>query len=364
MGGCVKTISVIIPVYNGAGTLPSCLAALNGSDRAPDEVIVVDDSSSDGSADMALSCGARVIPMEGGPGGPAAARNRGATLASSEILFFIDADVVLHPESLGRLARYFADLPEVDAIFGSYDDAPADQGVVSRYKNLLHHHVHQSGRREATTFWAGCGAVRRHAFLAAGGFNERYRTASIEDVELGHRLIHAGFRVRLCPDVFCTHLKAWTLAGLIRCDLFQRAVPWSRLIGTSGSVPNDLNLGWTSRVGAAAAWSFTASLTLAAARPGALLLAAAAAATVFACNASLFRLFHRRCGLGFCCLAFGIHLLYLIYSSLTFAIIAGPSLLARAVSPPVWAKRKPSWPWQASTTSGQPCVSKQEVAGA
>ena len=44
--------------------------------------------------------------------------------------------------------------------FGSYDDTPTDRGFVSRYKNLLHHYVHQTARREASTFWTGLGAVR------------------------------------------------------------------------------------------------------------------------------------------------------------------------------------------------------------
>ena len=54
--------------------------------------------------------------------------------------------------------------PALTAVMGSYDDTPSEPGLVSQYRNLLHHFVHQVGREKASTFWAGCGAVRRGAF--------------------------------------------------------------------------------------------------------------------------------------------------------------------------------------------------------
>ena len=58
--------------------------------------------------------------------------------------------------------------------------------MVSQYRNLLHHFVHQHGHAEASTFWAGCGAIRRAAFDAVGGFDAaRFPRPSIEDIELG-----------------------------------------------------------------------------------------------------------------------------------------------------------------------------------
>ena len=76
--------------------------------------------------------------------------------------------------------------------------APRLQGVVSQYRNLLHHFVHQHGNSEASTFWAGCGAIRRSVFEEMGGFDEqRFPTPSIEDIELGYRLRQAGHRILL-----------------------------------------------------------------------------------------------------------------------------------------------------------------------
>ena len=81
------------------------------------------------------------------------------------------------PGTLTRIRDRFESEPDLDALIGSYDDEPAAPGFVSQYKNLLQHYVHQHGRKEATTFWSGCGAIRRELFLAIGGFDETYTQA-------------------------------------------------------------------------------------------------------------------------------------------------------------------------------------------
>jgi GT2 family glycosyltransferase len=325
------SIAVIMPVYNGARFLDRSLTAIRQSERAPDELIVVDDGSTDDSAAIAARHGARVIRLDDGPFGPAVARNAGGLATHADVLMFVDADVVVHADALGRIERWFTENASIGAVFGSYDDNPSDQGMVSRYKNLLNHYVHQNAHREATTFWAGCGAVRRPVFAAFGGFDERYRVSSIEDIELGARLSRAGVSIWSCPDVLCTHLKRWTFAGLIQCDLFRRAVPWSLLIGSSGSVPDDLNLRWESRLGAAAAWLLVVVLSLGLLTGHHWLWSGAGVPVVAlaVCNAGLFRFYNRRAGLWFCLAAFGLHVCYLLYSSFTFVIVAGPLLAFR-----------------------------------
>ena len=79
-------LAVIIPVHNGGADLRLCLQALARSTRPPDELIVVDDASSDGSAEVAMACGARVLPLSGAPRGPAKARNAAAGACSADLL--------------------------------------------------------------------------------------------------------------------------------------------------------------------------------------------------------------------------------------------------------------------------------------
>ena len=242
-------ISAIIPINNGEETLGECLAALAASTRPADEIIVVDDASTDASGAIAQAAGVRVLTLSGAAHGPALARNQGAAAASGDVLIFLDADVAIHPETLARIEGYLQAQPQLAALFGSYDDHPPGRELATRYKNLFHHYVHQHSAREASTFWAGCGAIRRTTFEALRGFDESYRSASIEDIELGLRMKRAGLKIWLCQDIQVTHLKRWTFLGILRADIFGRAVPWTRLIVREKNLPRTLNLNWTSRAG-------------------------------------------------------------------------------------------------------------------
>ena len=338
-------LSVVVPVHNGGEGLRHCLQALAASARPPDEVIVVDDGSTDGSAALAAALGARVLTTSAGPLGPAHARNRGAEVATGEVLVFIDADVAVHTDTLARMEAHLTGAPDVAAIFGCYDDHPPARNPASLYKNLLHHYVHQHGEREAGTFWSGCGAVRRAVFWATRGFDETW--TSMEDVELGARLRQAGHRIRLCPEIQATHLKRWTLASLWHTDIFGRAVPWTRLILRQGRLSSDLNLDWRSRLSALAAWALLGCTLLVlgfgllglgrlANGPGLGVLLASAGVTVL--NADLYRFFFRRGGARFALIAAALHVAYLFYSSLVFACL----LVSHRLRDSVGGSREPT----------------------
>lgn len=247
-GVAVPTVSVIVPVHNGGDDLARCLEAIGRSAWRPLECLVVDDASTDGlTEETARRSGARIL-RQSRQRGPAAARNAGAEAAAGDILFFTDADVVLHEDAVGRAAEELARSPDVAAVFGSYDVKPGDASLISRYRNLYHHWNHQVGAEEASTFWSGCGAVRRQVFQAAGGFSESFARPSIEDIELGYRLRAAGHRIRLLKDMQCTHLKRWTLRNMVYTDIFLRGAPWVELLRRFPDAPADLNLGWRSRL--------------------------------------------------------------------------------------------------------------------
>jgi GT2 family glycosyltransferase len=246
----VSPIAVVVPVRDGKGFLRAALPALLEALPPGAELVVSDDGSRDGSAAEAAALGARVVGHEHSTG-PAAARNRGVRATTGDPIVFLDADVRVGPETLERLLEPFAD-PGVAAAFGSYDDSPPARSAVSLYRNLAHHFVHQRSRTEASTFWAGCGAVRRAAFEAASGFDESYVRPSIEDVELGYRLRAAGLRIRLVPSARVTHLKRWTLGTWLASDFRDRAMPWARLLRAGRSLPDDLNFTWWDRAASAA----------------------------------------------------------------------------------------------------------------
>jgi len=253
------TIAVVIPAYNCSEFLIRSLEALARSADPPDECIVVDDGSNDGTAEAVRSFSAPGLIVKvmttGGRRGPAHARNIGARASSSSVLWFIDSDVCVHSGTLGGIRRAFEHDSELAALIGCYDDSPENQDFVSQYKNLMHHHVHQRARESATTFWSGCGAVRRPVFLEMTGFNEvQYQRPSIEDIELGYRMRSSGHKMILDREIQVKHLKRWTFWNLVKTDIRDRGIPWTELILRDQNMPDDLNLEVSQRISVALAF--------------------------------------------------------------------------------------------------------------
>jgi glycosyltransferase involved in cell wall biosynthesis len=226
-------LSVIIPVRNGGRFLPQMLETLCASDYPRDhwELIVVDDASTDDSALVASRFADVIIRLPGRARGPGYARNRGVERARGQCVVFLDADVVVRTETLRQIATTLTSRADIDAVFGAYCDEPLAAGLVSQYRNLLHHYTHDQDPGEVHSFWAGCGAVRRHVFMDVGMYDEwRFSRAQIEDIELGYRISGNGYRILLRPDIQVTHLKRWTFWGMMRADFVDRGVPWARLL--------------------------------------------------------------------------------------------------------------------------------------
>lgn len=312
-------LSVIVPAHNATTMLPACLDGLCASDLPREcwELIVVDDGSTDGTAEVAATRSDLVIRLSGAPHGPAYARNRGAEMARGEVVVFIDSDVVVHRDTLRRFAWEFANDPQLGAAFGSYDNSPTSPGLVSQYRNLLHHYHHQESPGEAETFWAGCGAVRRSVFQEASMFDDwHYRRPSIEDIELGHRIRALGRRILLCPDIECTHLKHWTLANVLRTDLFDRGIPWVRLLLQEGKLGQrrSLNLRTSEKVKVALmgfALVFTA-IGIGTGVRGWYLAAACCVVAVLIGSLRVYRFYARRRGLWFALRIIPLHLVYYV----------------------------------------------------
>lgn len=255
MSALAPRLTVVIPVFNGSALLKQALEAMSGSLVKPFEVLVVDDCSTDDSAAVAQRYGAQVLRTER-QSGPARARNLGAQAAKGDVLFFLDADVCVHPETIELVLEAFTD-PELDALIGSYDDDPAEPDFLSQYKNLMHCFVHHTSRSEACTFWSGCGAIRREVFLSYSGFDESYARPAIEDIELGYRLTEAGRRILLDRNVQVKHLKRWSFWNLLKTDIFDRGIPWTELILRDNHMPNDLNIQLSQRVSVALVYVLT-----------------------------------------------------------------------------------------------------------
>ena len=261
-------LSAIVPATNAPPTLDRCTEALRLSLGPNDEMVIVD-SPRDANA--------------------ARARNLGAAQAAGDVLVFVDSDVEVRPEALGLIRAAFDSDRDLVALFGSYDDQPMAPGVVSSFRNLLHHYVHQCSPGEATTFWTGLGAVRRDAFEELGGFDESI--PFMEDIDFGMRLASRHARIILEPEVQGTHLKAWTLWGMVRTDFAQRGIPWVRLLLRHRHSSDALNLSWRHRLSAGASLALLGGVALR--RPRAVL---ASGLLLTALNREFYALLARRRG--------------------------------------------------------------------
>lgn len=259
------SISLIIPIHRGqprriwSTSLRSILAA----EPAPSEVILVSDGEM---IDIESDFGdiSRVVRIEAlEKKGPGHVRNVGAALATGELLCFIDSDISIPQNLFQQIYQTFYGNPHLTAIFGSYDIHPAQPDFLSQYRNLLHHFVHQTSSEKASTFWSGCGIVRREAFLEVGGFDAvKYASPSIEDIELGYRLTRNGHQIKLCKDLQVKHLKKWGLWTMLKVDFSKRALPWTKLILKEKEIINDLNVKWKDRISVVLVFLFLLSCPL------------------------------------------------------------------------------------------------------
>lgn len=327
------SISAVMPAFNCQAFLQRTLPPLIGMRDRDDiqEVIVVDDGSSDDTAAMAESLGARVIASGGHRRGPGAARNEAAKRAQGDVLWFVDSDVIAGCDGPRYIRSALAGAGVV-AVFGSYDDRPAATNLLSQYKNLVHHYYHQTGHRDASTFWAGCGAVRKDAFVAVGGFDVvRFPEPSIEDIELGYRLRARGGRILLCPEFQGTHLKEWRLRNLLETDIFRRAMPWSRLLLSGEGGRGSLNVSMPERLRGFLACAGALAVVLALPGLAPWWLPPSILVLAFAANLDLFALLSRRNGMLFGLFGILFHQFYYVYSTTAYVWCWARTKLIRLV---------------------------------
>jgi glycosyltransferase involved in cell wall biosynthesis len=309
-------LSIIVPFHKGLALLERALGALTPL-QAGDELLIAADGAVDDCRPLAASHGARVVEIAG-PRGPAVARNAAATLATGDVLVFVDADVVASTDTVERAARIFSDRSDVSAVFGAYDDNPAAEGFVSQYKNLAHSFVHRISSGPAKTFWAGFGAVRRAAFMEVGGFDERFERPSIEDIDLGYRLSSAGHRILLDPSLAVCHLKRWTLSSMIKSDVLDRGIPWTQLILRYGEFGSDLNVRHTDRLCVVAAYLMVCLALVALVDVRFLAGALVPMALLAYWGRDYYRFFVEKRGWTFAARVFPLHVLYHLYNGVSF----------------------------------------------
>jgi GT2 family glycosyltransferase len=204
---------------------------------------VVDDSSSDASANVAARHADVVVRLSHRSSGPAYARNRGAEIARGEMVAFIDPDVVVAPDTLLRMLRTLQSSPDLAGVSATHDDEDRDSDFITQYWNLLLRFGEERYAHGRAHFASGCSVVKREVLIAGGMYDEwRFTTGCVESLELGQRLSERGYNVLLDPSIKVRHLTHWTLRGIWR-EVWRRSVTLARSLGyqrTRANVPSDV----------------------------------------------------------------------------------------------------------------------------
>jgi GT2 family glycosyltransferase len=212
------TFSVIVCTRNGGARIASCLEAIANMDGKPFETLVVDDGSTDGTAELVTAKFPHVRLISIPPSGLSAARNIGADASRGEILAFTDDDCEPDQEWLVRLDRAFRD-PDISTAGGPNLPPPARSGreaVIRAAPGAPSHVLLDDTHAEHLP---GCNfAVRRSVFHAVGGFDPVFRTAG-DDVDFCWRLTEAGHRLAFVPGAFVWHWRRPSILTFLKQQL-------------------------------------------------------------------------------------------------------------------------------------------------
>lgn len=192
-------ISVIIAVYNDP-RLDECLESTFKSQGVDFEVIVVDDGSTSVDikkiTDKYPKCKLFVFEKNKGP---AAARNFGAKKTTGNIVFFIDSDAQVYPDTLRKIAERFKKDPELQGLTIIWSDEVIKKNFLNKFKAIESHYMFK--KLAATSFGSNGSAILKKIFLDEGGFDEKFKTAHAEDFYLGLKLFGKGYKIILDKNI-------------------------------------------------------------------------------------------------------------------------------------------------------------------
>lgn len=194
------TISAIVPLYNGAKYVEEALNSILAQTREPDEIIVVDDGSTDNGPSIVkrIATESRVVLVSKPNGGQSSARNFGVAHSSGDLIALLDQDDAWYPNHLERLANPFGrpHFPELGWVYSNLDEMDAQGGMIRRYllSSLPATHPKRdliACLRQDMFVVPSATLISRKAFDTVGGFDERL--TGYEDDDLFLRLFRAGY---------------------------------------------------------------------------------------------------------------------------------------------------------------------------
>lgn len=246
-------MDVVIPCHNSAATIGRTLAALESSSDLPAQVICVDDGSVDDTTEViakfaAFSSLALRSLRRDVRAGAAAARNLGAAQSRAKLLVFLDADVVVMPDTLAGLRQKLTAGPWAAAV-AMYADHSAQRGRLAQFQAYLAHFVFaRIDAADSPYLGTQCVMIHRDVLCASDGFDESYTGATVEDFEFGTRLRKAGHRICIATSAEIVHNHQYSARSFAR-NYYAKAHDLTDLMLSAG---DDVGGGYFDRSNGAA----------------------------------------------------------------------------------------------------------------
>ena len=212
--GSSLATSVVIPFFNNRQTLESTVRSILACEPAPDEIILVDDGSNDGSEKIAKDLPVRLVKRN--HQGRAAALNAGIECAQGDLILFTDADCIVPADWVAKLVEVMDDR-QWAGVGGNL--LPGKITAVETAKILPYIHEFEQGRQLEGAYTRYClngnnMALLAQALRAVGGFDERYLHGA--DADLTRRMLEAGYRLFRTTRITTTHLKVDSISAFLR----------------------------------------------------------------------------------------------------------------------------------------------------
>ncbi|MEU7752468.1 glycosyltransferase family A protein [Micromonospora sp. NPDC049101] len=310
-------VSIVVPNYNGADTLPLCLRSLQGQTYPNIEIIIVDDGSSDDSLAIAKRFGVTVTST-GSNMGCGVARNTGVARSTGEIVFYVDSDIALASDAVASAVAILRGDSTIGAVCGVQDAEPlVNRTLVAQYRGLQYHYWSASSVGDVSFMFPSLCAIPTKVHTEIGSFNPKLKQT--EEVDFGYRLSQR-YRLRLSQAVRGRHAHDPRLRILLR-KLFHRARLRVPLYADARHFANGFETrqrAWASLAAAASLPAFLLPLILG---PAGLLGPVLMLAVSIACDAGMYRFVFRRRGLAF--LAFFVATHYVVNLTIVAGVAVG-----------------------------------------
>jgi len=218
-----QSLSIIIPNYNGARTIGTCLEALVAFSDEACEIVVVDDCSQDGSVGIVEKYPCKLIRLPK-HSGASAARNAGVSGSTGDVLFFIDNDCIVTAATIPRVRKIISEQGPNVVVGGTYTAAPYDAGFFGEFQSAFINYFETKNVGAPDYLATHAMVIRSGSFKENGGLTEDFLPI-LEDIDFSHRLRRNGFKLIMDPELQVRHVFNHTLGKSLR-NAFRKTRYW------------------------------------------------------------------------------------------------------------------------------------------